>query len=637
MTHRIEPFFNLTLGIESFFLNMTQRIGLVSKWLKELNRFSKLLKELNLFSQSDSKIWTFSQSDSKNCFFFSIWLEELNPLFRICLNEFEPFCRSTQRIEPCFFQYDSKTWHLLKNMIFKNWTFWKYESKDWTFESVTQSTEPSFSIWVNESNPLFQYESKNWTLFLIWLKELNFFEYWLKELNFFECDAKTWTFFLDMTQRLILFLLNFDKKIKELNLLFKSDSKNWIWLKGLNFFFSVTQRIQFLNSFTNMAYSKSSTHLNLFIWLNELDLFYMTQRIEPYWIITQRIESSFSWLKELNFLKRLNELNIFCDPKNWTFFVECDPKNWTFCWMWPKELNHCWKTWRIDPFHQHDWELNPFWTFSYDSKKWTFFEMTQRIKPFWMWLKELNFFYKKWVQEWIFRMWLKELKFSNMTLTEFNISFLEYDAQNWTFLFSNMTHRIEHFFSRIWRTELNISFLEYDAQNWTSLFSNMTHRIEHLISSRIWLTEFFLNMTHRIECLSLIWSKERIEILWYDTKDWIFLIWLTEPNTFQHNSKNWTFFSNWLKEVNFLFDKIWPKGLIFFCYDSKNRTLFWIRLKELNTLLTWLKELNFFSPSDSKKWTFYLTKYDPKVWFFCYDSKNRTLFWMWLKELNFFF
>ena len=185
--------------------------------------------------------------------------------------------------------------------------------------------------------------------------------------------------------------------------------------------------------------------------------FFMTQRIELF-EETQWIEY-FLWSKELN---------LFC----WMWSKEF------FCWMWPEELNHCWKTWRIDPFHQHDWELNPFWTFSYDSKKWTFFEMTQRIKPFWMWLKELNFFYKKWVQEWIFRMWLKELKFSNMTLTELNISFLEYDAQNWTSLFSNMTHRIEHLFSRIWRTELNISFLEYDAQNWTShLFSNMTHRI----------------------------------------------------------------------------------------------------------------------------------------------------------------
>ena len=412
----------------------------------------------------------------------------------------------------------------------------KYDSKNWTFESVTQSTEPSFSIWVNESNPLFQYgllkEFNPWTFF--------FFKN--------EYDSKNWTYFTFK-----------ELSLKELNLLFH-DSKNWT-------LFEETQWIEY------------------FLWSKEL-----------YFLC-------WMWSKELNL----------------------------FCWMWPKELNHCWKTWRIDPFYKYDWELNPFWTFSYDSKKWTFFDMTQRIKLFCMWLKELKFLYKKWVQEWIFRMWLKELKFFNMTQR------IEIDAQNWTSLFSNMTHRIEHLFSRIWRTELNISFLEYDAQNWTSLFSNMTHRIEHPISSRIWLTEFFLiwltelnsffskwlielniffskwlkglifsKVTQRIELIfwkynpqdwtfSLIWPKERIEILWYDTKDWIFLIWLTEPNTFFNitqriepfspiDSKNWTFFFKWLKEVNFLFDKIWPKGLIF--SDMTQRTE------------------NFFE-CDSKNWTFF--------------------------------
>ena len=102
-------------------------------------------------------------------------------------------------------------------------------------------------------------------------------------------------------------------------------------------------------------------------------------------------------------------------------------------------------------------------------------------------------------------------------------------------------------------------------------------------------------MTHRIE-IFLIWPKERIEFLWYDTKEWIFLIWPTEPNTFQHNSKNWTScFSNWLKEVNFFFDKIWPEGLKFFWYDSKNRTLFWMWLKELNPLHKRTPRIDFFT------------------------------------------
>ena len=212
-----------------------------------------------------------------------------------------------------------------------------------------------------------------------------------------------------------------------------------------------------------MAYSKSSTHLNPFSYDSTNWTFFCT---------TQRIEPFSARLKELNpFLKRLNELNIFSDPKNWTFFVECDPKNWTFF----VECDP--KNWIIVGKHE---ELI---LFTNMTENWTLFEpfhMTRRNEHFLKWLKELNLFECD-SKNWNFPIWR----------TELNISFLEYDAQNWTSLFSNMTHRIEHLFSRIWRTELNISFLEYDAQNWTSLFSNMTHRIEHLISSRIWLTEFF--------------------------------------------------------------------------------------------------------------------------------------------------
>ena len=147
---------------------------------------------------------------------------------------------------------------------------------------------------------------------------------------------------------------------------------------------------------------------------------------------------------------------------------------------------------------------------------------------------------------------------------------------------------------------------------------------------------FFENITHRIE-LSLIWSKERIEILWYDTKDWIFLIWLTEPNTFQHNSKKWTFFSNWLKEVNF-FLQLTQRSELFYLtkYDPKV-WFFLIWLKELNTFLTWLKELNFFLQVTQRSELFIWQNMTQRFDFFWYDSKNRTLFWMWLKELNLFF
>ena len=179
-TQRIELFFfNLTLRIEPSFLNMTQRIE------------------------------PFSQSDSKNCFFFSIWLEELNPLFWICLNELNPFVNWLRELNPVFFffQYDSKTWPSSKIWFSRIEPFWKYESKDWTFEIVTQSIEPFFfSIWVNESNPLFQHESKKWiflnmthktqrieTSFNKWLEELNFF--WRKNMT-----HKTEPFFMWLTE-----------------------------------------------------------------------------------------------------------------------------------------------------------------------------------------------------------------------------------------------------------------------------------------------------------------------------------------------------------------------------------------------------------------------------------------------------
>ena len=113
--------------------------------------------------------------------------------------------------------------------------------------------------------------------------------------------------------------------------------------------------------------------------------------------VTQRIEPSFSWLKELNLFLR--------DSMNWIFFV--------FQRIVPLLLN---VTQRIESLLKN-WSfltyMNStfFWTFSYDSKNWTFFDMTRRIEPFWMWLKELKFSTENKSKNGFFRMWLKELKF----------------------------------------------------------------------------------------------------------------------------------------------------------------------------------------------------------------------------------
>ena len=71
------------------------------------------------------------------------------------------------------------------------------------FQEKDQRIEPSFSNWLKELSPPFQYDSKNGTLLkhdsLSEFKELNFFSVWLKELSlFFQCDSKNWTLFLNV-------------------------------------------------------------------------------------------------------------------------------------------------------------------------------------------------------------------------------------------------------------------------------------------------------------------------------------------------------------------------------------------------------------------------------------------------------
>ena len=158
-----------------------------------------------------------------------------------------------------------------------------------------------------------------------------------------------------------------------------------------------------------------------------------------------------------------------------------------------------------------------------------------------------------------------------LSLTELNLLF--HDSKNWTLFWRDSMNWIFFVIQRIVLSLLNV------IQRIESFLLNVTQRIESLLK----------NMKH-----SLIWSKERIEILWYDTKDWIFLIWLTEPNTFnitqrielflQLTQRSELFSPIDSKKWTFLFDKIWPKGLIFsdmtqrtehfFEYDSKNWTLF---------------------------------------------------------------
>ena len=154
-------------------------------------------------------------------------------------------------------------------------------------------------------NPLCEYDSR---------RELFFFSICLHELNLFSknftprielCkknkDTKNWTlsfffFWTNLIQRFDFFWNSNNGTLFQ-----KYDFKNWT-------FFELWE----WNSFTNMAFSKNSTLLNLFIWFNELDPFYMTLRIEPFFLH---------------------------DSKNLINSFQCHSKKWTFFSNWLKELN----------------------------------------------------------------------------------------------------------------------------------------------------------------------------------------------------------------------------------------------------------------------------------------------------------
>ena len=117
-----------------------------------------------------------------------------------------------------------------------------------------------FFKWRKELNLLFlECDGKNWTLFQIWLQEMNFFffEIRLTELNLFKYDSKILFFkydskiFLHMTQRIELFFvwlqeLNFFSTMTQIIEPFEYDSKNWnfFWMWFKDFFTKMTLSIE---------------------------------------------------------------------------------------------------------------------------------------------------------------------------------------------------------------------------------------------------------------------------------------------------------------------------------------------------------------------------------------------------------
>ena len=273
-------------------------------------------------------------------FFFWTLLEELNPFYYVFKN-WTRFSVKTPGIEP----------FLNRTQVFCSLNM---TQKLIFFSKTTSRIEPSFYM-------------SQWFFFTRQLKELNFFEYDSKNMNFFLNDSNNWwALFLNCLTELIFFFLKkweendsqdwtlFFFWKKKLSKNWKSwtllgyHSKDWIFLQK-----NMTQRIEpfFFSQFD----SKNCSFY--FSWPKYLNLFHMTQRIEP-WVkkkpqkkwnsfsnMTQRIELFFFaiWHKEFNFFQY--------DSKNWAFFnitLRMDPSCFPI-WLW--KLNSFFNmALRIEPF-----------------------------------------------------------------------------------------------------------------------------------------------------------------------------------------------------------------------------------------------------------------------------------------------
>ena len=321
--------------------------------------------------------------------------------------------------------------------------------------NMTQSIEPSFSIWVNESNPLFHYDSKNWTFFehesqkLFWIITQRIepsVNNWLEDLNFyFFTNVSKNSNFLEKEKRWFEELIFRKISIKILNFF---DDSIFCWKKK-----NMTHRTEPL--FSNMTHRNWTFLFNMtltHIWLKDLNLFLsMSQRIELC-----------SW-QELNFFQIDSKILLNRTQRIELFF---------FFWRWPKEPNFFFRyVLRIVFQKIHRIEL----VFQHYLKNGTFESLTQRIELSLIWLKELNFSWNiTWHKE-LNLLWnkilLKELKLLFYMTQRIELFFLLFKALIFFF-----AQRIEPFlsrtrskelnpFSRIWLKELNPSYMTQRLEN----------------------------------------------------------------------------------------------------------------------------------------------------------------------------
>ena len=151
----------------------------------------------------------------------------------------------------------------------------EYDSKNRTlFLNVT-----FFSKKQSKKSTLFQKnDSKNWTFFLVWLKEFNLFEH----------DSMNWTFF-NMSRRIEPFFLEYDA-IEPFSIMTQRNELLFLWYEWLHeLYFSYKKKLNELNFFLiwlkEVFFLNRTDRIYFFkIWLKEFNLFLlrnMTQTIEP--------------------------------------------------------------------------------------------------------------------------------------------------------------------------------------------------------------------------------------------------------------------------------------------------------------------------------------------------------------------
>ena len=256
---------------------------------------------------------------------FSIWLKELKSFFSIWREELNLSCFPIWLKELNFFK-------MLKELNLSSvWITFLHDS-NWTlfWWIVSQLSHDAFTCHALPSNRV---ESK---------KSRIFHKKWLKVLNTFLNLTERVELFLHWTQRIELFFNHLTQRIEP----FFVWVPNWIFFLKKKPSQKMTQRIE-----PSFVFFNDSKNWTLCKWLIELSLFYepllnkswiflfLTQRIELFLNMTQRIEPTFFECDFFFLKKKTQKIELFSknDSNNWTFlnmtqWIELalnDSKNWT--------------------------------------------------------------------------------------------------------------------------------------------------------------------------------------------------------------------------------------------------------------------------------------------------------------------